>query len=459
MAIHRTKRRVLFYSLVGVFLIITPFVIAIAVGYSINIQTLSLAPAGGIFIKTNQAGITIFLDESPYKETSFLVSGALMSAVSPGMHRVRVEKEGYRSWEKNIAVTQGLVSEYRSIMLIPIEPPRIDSKEFSILNPFQYYPSPHRIRNAIVIPKELTLMIQDIESGKIIFEKKIKQVPRDIEWIDDDNLLVRINPDDGEAGIFRISSDETIHELTINFLKTIKRQTILEVRSHPTDEKFLFILGRDHVIYRYRIADGLIEPVIDQAVHFEIYDQRIGFITKNGFFATANLDGKDIQIIGRPGFFVNGVFSSYPSEKGGIIAFVDGVGGFFIFQDAERRIEPITAGVNRISFDTKKGKALLQRENDILVLFLLREGAPPFRERMSFEKLTKEMKQPIIDSAWYDNDYALFTTSEGLFGAEIGIKSDDYTIQKISSEGGYLSTNRSAITVINGKGLFRYAIE
>lgn len=379
--------------------------------------------------------------------------------VSPGMHRIRVEKEGYRVWEKNIAVTQGLVSEYRSIMLIPTQPPRIDSKEFSALNPFHYYPSTHRIRNAIVIPKELKLIIHDIESGKTIFEKKLARVPHNLEWIDDNNFLAHMSPDDGEASIFRISSDGTIRELAINFLKTIKRQTILEVRSHPTDEKFLFILGRDRIIYRYRIADGFIEPIIDQTVHFEIYDQRIGFITKNGFFATSNLDGKDIQIIGRPGFFVNGIFSSYPSEEGGLIAFVDGVGGFFIFQDTERLIEPITAGVKHVSFDTKKNKALLQRENDLLVLFLLRESVPPFRERMSFEKLTKEIRQPIIDSAWYNDYYALFTTSEGLFGAEIGIKSDDYTMQKISSEGGFLSTNEKVITVINKKGVFRYAIE
>ena len=382
-----------------------------------------------------------------------------MDAVSPGTHRVRIEKEGYRSWEKNIAVTQGLVSEYRSIMLIPVQPPRIDSKEFSILPPFQYYPSPRRIRNAIITQKDLTLLIQNIESGKVIFKKKVKQIPHDIEWVGDDNLLVRANADDSEASLFQISSDETIRELAINFLKTIKRQTLLEVRTNPADKKFLFILGKDRVIYRYRIADGLIEPIVDQVVHFELYNQRIGFVTQNGFFATANLSGKDIQVIGRPGFFINGTFSSYPSEEGDVIAFVDGVGGFFIFQDTDRSIEPIMAGVKRVSFNTKKDKGLLQRKNDLLALFLLRESTTPFRERMSFKKLTKETQQPIIDSAWYNDYYAIFTTSEGLFGAEIGIESDDYTIQKISSEGGFLSTNENIIAVINEKGIFRYAIE
>ncbi len=458
MAIPHIHRRILFYSLIAVFLIVTPIVIAIAVGNSLDIRAFSFVPAGGIFVKTNQTGIRIFVDGAPYRETSFITSGALVNALSPDMHHIRIEKDGYRPWEKTIEVRHGRVSEYRTIMLIPLEPPAVGEIMNEQKGPFTYLVSPDGGEQAIIVQKEEVLMMQGIPSGDIFFQKKLATSPEHIEWIDDSTLLVRASSDRGEAHLYRVGDNGIVEEIVLRFLKTVKRQAVIEVRSHPTDQEALFLLGEDRGLYRYRISDGAIEPLMNQVVHFETYGDRISFITEKGFFVTADASGRDIQIIGRPGLFVNGQFASYPADAG-LVAIIDGVSGFFIFQEFVHSIDPTTTGVKNVSFGEDGKMALLQRERDLLVLFLEKEKIMPFRERLTVAKIIGDEKHELIDSTWYNDSYIVFTTSEGLFGAEIGLFEGDYMVQKLAPESGYISTDGATITIVNTKGLFTYAIE
>lgn len=459
MAINRAKRRLLFYTLILVFLIITPLMIALAVGYNLNLKAFSFFPTGGIFVKTNQTGVDIWLDGELIRETSFLISGALLSNVPVGTHNARIDKEGYRSWEKNISVHKGMVSEYRAVMMIPISAPVISASENIYREPFHYYLSPDGLFNAILLSAQKKLVIKEVATGQILFEKNFAVLPPAAEWIDDANLFLHSTYDDSETLLFRKTANDSFEEIKIKFLKTLKRQIIAKIRPYPADKNFIFILGKDNTVYRYKIANGFIEPIIKQALYFEIFNERIYFVTEKGFFASAALNGSDIQIIERPGFFLNGSFVSYPSEAGGVISLTDGTAGFFIFQNTDNFIKPVTAGIHKVVFSKNNTKALLKREHDLAILFITKENIMPFRDKLTLEKIIPDQKSAIIDSVWYANDYVLFTTNEGLFGAEIGIKSNDYMVQKISNESGHLATDGKIINIINEKGIFRYAIE
>ncbi|MFY9462676.1 MAG: hypothetical protein WAP52_00635, partial [Candidatus Sungiibacteriota bacterium] len=115
----RQKRRIIFYSLTLVFLIAGPLIITYAIGYAFNFSTARFDQTGGIFIKSPMPRLSVFLDGAFVKETGLLAGSALLTDILPGMHLLRLEKSGFRSWSKTIVVAPAEVTELRTLLLAP----------------------------------------------------------------------------------------------------------------------------------------------------------------------------------------------------------------------------------------------------------------------------------------------------------------------------------------------------
>jgi len=110
----RNTRRVIFYSLLFLFLIATPPTIFYAMGYSFDWQKKTLVKTGGLYLKSSPADAKILLDDKDRKTTPRLTSRLL-----PKNYKVSIVKDNYHGWEKNLEIKPGLVTEARSIILFP----------------------------------------------------------------------------------------------------------------------------------------------------------------------------------------------------------------------------------------------------------------------------------------------------------------------------------------------------
>jgi len=115
----RRKRRILFYALTVLFAVAGPLIVAYAVGYAFNFSTAHFDQTGGVFIKSKTSRLSVFLDGAFVKETGLLAGSALLPDILPSTHLVRLEKTGFRSWSKTIAVAPAEVVELRNILLVP----------------------------------------------------------------------------------------------------------------------------------------------------------------------------------------------------------------------------------------------------------------------------------------------------------------------------------------------------
>lgn len=113
----RKTRRFIFYGLVLVFFFITPPTILYAVGYSFDWQNLAIKETGALFLSSQPAEAQIFLNGQSRKITPRLLAHLL-----PGNYQLTVSQEGFHSWQKNLEVQAGLVTEARNIFLFPNEP-------------------------------------------------------------------------------------------------------------------------------------------------------------------------------------------------------------------------------------------------------------------------------------------------------------------------------------------------
>lgn len=111
----RTARRLLFYGLLLIFVLITPPSILYAIGYSFDWKNLALVPTGGIYLKSIPSGAKIFIDGKAKKTTPRLISRILAHRCA-----VQVTKDGFHPWQKNLEVSPQLVTEARSIFLFPV---------------------------------------------------------------------------------------------------------------------------------------------------------------------------------------------------------------------------------------------------------------------------------------------------------------------------------------------------
>lgn len=112
----KTKRRVLFYLAILIFLLLLFPVILYSLGYGIG-SDFRLHKTGGVFIKASESGASVIIDKKN-KNTSLLANSALIKNLLPGAHQTTVEKDGFWKWTKTLMILPEMVAE-RNVLLVP----------------------------------------------------------------------------------------------------------------------------------------------------------------------------------------------------------------------------------------------------------------------------------------------------------------------------------------------------
>lgn len=111
------RNRVPLFLMTAAFLLTTIIILSLwAQGYALDRQSGRLEKTGMILVKSQPDGAKIFVDG---KLTS--ATNATLATLKPNRHQVRLEKEGYTEWRKEILVQADLVTEINAV-LIPLTP-------------------------------------------------------------------------------------------------------------------------------------------------------------------------------------------------------------------------------------------------------------------------------------------------------------------------------------------------
>lgn len=118
------KFRLAIYPILGAFFIIACFfVVLLALGYNfkLNKEKLVLEKTGLIILATKPGDAKVYLDgELQKKKTpAFSFFTLRLEKVSLGNHTVRVEKEGYETWESSYEIESGKVCWGNYVLLVP----------------------------------------------------------------------------------------------------------------------------------------------------------------------------------------------------------------------------------------------------------------------------------------------------------------------------------------------------
>ncbi len=113
------QRKLLFFICFVLFLVFAPLIIFYSFGYRFDFEKKKFTKTGAIFIKAFPKEVEVVIDEKIKRKTDSLFGSVLLENILPKKYRVKVEKEGYFPWEKELEVMEEKVTEVKNLILFP----------------------------------------------------------------------------------------------------------------------------------------------------------------------------------------------------------------------------------------------------------------------------------------------------------------------------------------------------
>ena len=108
-------RRIIFYALFTVFLVLCPLLILYSLGYIVDPLKEKMVHTGAIHLSSWPSGAQVFLEKSHYKESTPVTIRDLL----PGEYTIRMELKGHHLWTHKVQVEDGRAAAFDKILLIP----------------------------------------------------------------------------------------------------------------------------------------------------------------------------------------------------------------------------------------------------------------------------------------------------------------------------------------------------
>lgn len=115
------RRAIMFVLSVLIFIVAGPTLILIASGYSVkevvSLTKINFQRTGGVYIGDIGTDGKVFVDGKIAGGGSFFDRSLLVQSLSPKVHTVSIERDGFRKWEKKVTVVPNKVTEIHPVLI------------------------------------------------------------------------------------------------------------------------------------------------------------------------------------------------------------------------------------------------------------------------------------------------------------------------------------------------------
>lgn len=232
-----THRRVLYLTFIAVFAAVAPLFLLSVQGYRYDRSSHRFLKTGLVSVDADPRPDRVYLDGSLRRTPGRPMR---VSSVAPGNHVLRLEKDGYRSWEQSVSVYAG-----RSTTLLDVRLVRDAAAEELARNTTAFALAGDQRRLALLSASD-TVTFLDLGSGSSSsFTVPTGQRPDGLSWSPSGNALylhfptgtrhsVLVNPPDGQfvqIPAVPLSALVDWNPLRPNHLLALDGQTLFDVDS------------------------------------------------------------------------------------------------------------------------------------------------------------------------------------------------------------------------------------
>lgn len=113
----RIMRLIAFYLSAALFFVLLPITLSYSLGYKIDYRAFKIYKTGILYINTNPAGASIYLNGRLNPNTT----PAQIEELKPGAYKLEIRREGFYPWERELVIRPNMVTRADRIVLFPVK--------------------------------------------------------------------------------------------------------------------------------------------------------------------------------------------------------------------------------------------------------------------------------------------------------------------------------------------------
>ena len=455
----KKTRTFLFLILSAFFVLAAISAVFYAQGYRFDFKNFKFLKTGGIFVKVSPSNANIILDQKLIGRTQPINDYLFIQSLLPKEYNIRIEKEGYSSWSKNLEVKETEVAEAKNIILFPQKVSFTEAK-YSIKN---FYP----LDGEKIILQKLTgssqaeaLSIYDLGRDKETELEKLNIFLAgyellELKTLDSQSLLLYLkNKKTLKENYFFVDlkTDNPLAQKT-DFLS--KKTGNISLASSFGEEFFFWQEGNS--IFKKSPASS------DLPVQF-LEDKIETFILANGYFYILTQDGKILKIDQSKNFPTQELTEKQFNLKENSIyelmvfdgrPFLKEDESLYALDEKNKSFEKIFDGIKSVKPSPFGDKLLCQMQNEIEV-YLLKKIDVPSQEPAGSKIFISRFSQPVQGLDWIENDYFAFADAGQITLSETDTRSNlnTYNIGQLADPKIWFCQKNKKLFVLSNNSLF-----
>ncbi len=423
-------RKLFFWTLVFLFLVVAPVIVLYARGYRFDSDRGVFVHSGTVTIKTNPADIDIFINGEEQSTSVNRINSSLnITGLVPRTYDLAVSAPGFQKWTKRVDVHSGVSTEFWNVLLAR---ENYDHTAYNSSGVEKFFISPENdfiawIKN---FPDEFSLKILDIRGNSNINEFSfvkahfpVEKLDENIEWSPKKDFLsvpAEITVPASKSGEDPVVATayfiiDIAEKKSFNFNDFIGLNNIRDLRWDPQNKNFLFFLS-ENSLFRADIRDkNALTLIAPEVSAFELSRSHVYYSQKpNELVYRSEFDGQGRKIQITETFPQDAPLATekliiYDEAR---IAFLDELGRLFVKNKGGRQeyFRKIGDSVRGMQFSNDGKKLLFWTGNELSVYFLRDWNVQPARSENEIQNITR-YSEPIRNAQWFkDYEHVIFTT-------------------------------------------------
>lgn len=393
------------------FAIVSFWVLFFAQGYDFDWKKNKIIENGGIYIKTSQPNIDVYIDNKYINRTDSFSRDLLIQKLTPEEHLVRVQKDGYFSWEKSLKVDEKNVAKAQNIILFP---ENITFKEISanISKTFEI-----NNQKILILTKSNELSLLNTDSGQIeniLSAEEMKNVGK--------IKRIEFSPNSKKALIVSENLKYfllLLEDKTANKIKNIKDFDKNSQKISFNGDGYLYYLNKNN-LYSLNLDNGKKELIKEELVSAFGYQGDGLYTLEDGILIRTNIYLKTFETMTKEPFLFKKNITYDLKILEGRIFLTENNKAFYYYNGQTKSFEKVIESTQgEIKYKIWSDKIIFNNDNELWLMLLKDYESPFFKKSDSFIFLSR-FSEKISDVAWIDDDY--FAT---IIGGKIRISEID----------------------------------
>jgi len=427
---NKNQRTIFFFAMVAIFLIIGPSIIMYSQGYRFDIKKFQFVETGGIYIKAFPEEADLYINDEYINKTSFFTRDILIQNLLPENYNIRIEKEGYHFWEKNLEIESKKVTEAKYIILFN------ENIDFDIIenNISSFYPND----NQIIFLNNLNELFLYRPSGinKILNSTYSPDNIENISFLSNENIIIKTS-----TGLY--------------YLLDIENKKTKLIRSFNIDTKDINNIN-NKIVYQFNNSIYEIDPKEDSPKLISRDKVDAFTVENNSIIALRGNDVVKIYDLTRTEELLYS-FENYNENYNYQIMFIEKE--LFIIENNQNlyflnrennNFENKINSQEELKYTSFFNKILFYDNHNVWLMPLKRYESPFFEDAYSIINI-KTFNRKVDNIKWLNGDYFVFTLDGELHISEIDNRDNlnIFSLNKNNTSNIFFNGNTKNLYILN----------